>query len=342
MKITPDQISVVVQGGVSKEFTPSCLKSIRKHLPQATIILSTWEGSNVGGLDFDELVLSPDPGAIARMYAPERNIGDNPNNINRQIVSTLAGLKKVKTKYALKTRTDFFMEKGSFVKYFDKFDKRTEEMAVFKQRVLSVLGNRSSHRPFFPFDFLFFGLTEDLIYLFDIPLMSKSDAEYFNDHEPRNLENWMFTQGLFKYIPEQHIWMHCLSKKYSGVFDMMKDCSDKTEENIIVSDKAFANNFVCLGFNEYGIYPMKKSLEWVVKEDSFFMLFFYEWKKLYQKYCDPTFKVKRSFMERLPKCESTGKLKKHLRRFERSGNPVFLLKCGVDLIRIFCSQIFEK
>lgn len=58
-------------------------------------------------------------------------------------------------------------------------------------------------------------------------------------------------------IPEQHIWLHCLSKKYPDVFNLMKDCSDKTEENVILSDQAFANNFVCLGFQEYGIYPLK-------------------------------------------------------------------------------------
>ena len=61
--IDSKDISVVVQGAVNKNETPKCLKSIRKFLPNAEIILSTWEGSDTKNLDYDILVLNKDPKA---------------------------------------------------------------------------------------------------------------------------------------------------------------------------------------------------------------------------------------------------------------------------------------
>ena len=55
--IKSEDISVVVQGAIDKFNTPKCLKSIRKVLPRAEIVLSTWEKSDVNGLDYDILVL---------------------------------------------------------------------------------------------------------------------------------------------------------------------------------------------------------------------------------------------------------------------------------------------
>lgn len=61
--IDTKDISVVVQGAVGG-YTPVCLASVRKHLPESEIVLSTWKGSNVEGLDYDVLVLSDDPGGF--------------------------------------------------------------------------------------------------------------------------------------------------------------------------------------------------------------------------------------------------------------------------------------
>ena len=58
MTISNKNISVVVQGQVRDGEIEVCLSSIRKYLPGATIILSTWDGSNVKGLDYDKLILN--------------------------------------------------------------------------------------------------------------------------------------------------------------------------------------------------------------------------------------------------------------------------------------------
>ena len=61
--INSNEISVIVQGAIDKTETPKCLKSIRKYLPDAEIILSTWEGSDLNGLDYDVLVINQLPSA---------------------------------------------------------------------------------------------------------------------------------------------------------------------------------------------------------------------------------------------------------------------------------------
>ena len=91
------EISVVVQGAISGkstdpehyQITKKVLQSIRKYLPGAEIILSTWKGSDVKGLDYDQLVESDDPGAV---LLGEYNGVKAFNNLNRQIVSSKAGL----------------------------------------------------------------------------------------------------------------------------------------------------------------------------------------------------------------------------------------------------------
>ena len=96
--IDPKDISVVVQGPVvgkpdwppSKRLTERCLASIRRHLPGAEIILSTWAGSPVDGLDFDRLVECQDPGGVLLHEHKGRKIFFN---CSRQIVSTREGLR---------------------------------------------------------------------------------------------------------------------------------------------------------------------------------------------------------------------------------------------------------
>ena len=150
-------ITVVVQGAICQTYTPLCLKSIRKHLPESKIILSTWEGSDIDGLDYDEVLLNKDPGPSGvRGY----NFTSS-DNTNRQILSTKNGLKQSKTKYSMKLRTDFCLTGHGFLKYFDesKRFKRLDDKKLFKDRIITIKQNLNTN--FFICDFFFFGLTED-------------------------------------------------------------------------------------------------------------------------------------------------------------------------------------
>ena len=110
-----NDISVVVQGVIDPIFTPICLNSIRKHLPEAEIILSTWKGETIKNLDYDILILNDDPGAF--IYTSTNKV----QNQNRQIVSTRNGILNASRKYVLKIRTDMQILGTKFLTFWNKY-----------------------------------------------------------------------------------------------------------------------------------------------------------------------------------------------------------------------------
>src|SRR5574344_632380 len=111
-------ISVVVQGAINKKETSKCLKSIRQFLPDAEIILSTWEDSDVTNLEYDILVLNKDPGGFKHDFA-------------------IQNIKRSKNTYILKLRSDLILKNANFLNYWDKFDTYNLQYKLFKHRVLS-------------------------------------------------------------------------------------------------------------------------------------------------------------------------------------------------------------
>lgn len=256
MKIKTKDISVIVQGAIDSELTPKCLKSIRKYLKGAQIILSTWEGSNVEGLDFDILVENKDPGGVLMCKKTKLY-----NNVNRQLVSTQNGLEKAERKYAIKFRTDFYLMGNDFLKYFDKFPVRDENYACFKERVIvcSALSRLTSEigvpTPFHLSDFFLFGLTEDIkLYFEKTPLMPDSDlANYsylYPDKKPYKNDSLCF-----RYAPEQYFGVSFAKRHLKNLrFD---DWTDWNDENIELSKKFLMSNFIFLGFPESGVFSDK-------------------------------------------------------------------------------------
>ena len=283
MMINQKEISVIVQGAIIPDLTIKTLTSLKKFLPGSRIIVSTWDGADVSSINClcDEIVFSPDPGDVGEMHIEELKISKK-NNINRQIVSTREGLKKSRTRYSLKIRTDFIVENLNFLRYFGKFGKwdSQSDLRLFDERIICAGADRPWLKPFFPYDFLFFGLTQDLLKLFDIKLMSKEEATWFPDHRPINLDNYNYIKGRFRYIPEQHIFLTALSKQKTDIFNYVKDCSDVNCTNVLLSQKALIENFVVLTFNDFGIYPLKESLNWLLFP-TFHTLTFKEWNVLY-------------------------------------------------------------
>lgn len=131
-------------------------------MPCAKIILSTWEGSDIEGLDFDEAVLSADPGGF-----PAQNI-KNPVicNVNRQIVSTRNGINAVDTPYAAKLRTDFCIEHSGFLDWFFRYSEKdnVEHRVIVSDKFTRNprIVTRRIRRAFHPSDIFLFGYTEDL------------------------------------------------------------------------------------------------------------------------------------------------------------------------------------
>ncbi len=108
--INTQDITVVVQGAVDKKNTKLCLESIRKYLPGAEIVLSTWKDTDVTKLDFDKVVLNPDPGGYKDKY-----VNTFTNNTLRQLISTQNGIKRATRKYIIKIRSDLILKSNPFI-----------------------------------------------------------------------------------------------------------------------------------------------------------------------------------------------------------------------------------
>lgn len=295
--IKSEEITVVLQGSTlpvcnDKMCVELAVKSIRKYLPGCKIIVSTWEGEVLPeNLQADRVIYSKDPGFQTHDGHPE----GKPNNANRQIVSTRNGLRCVETKYALKMRTDFVMTGSGFLKYFDKYNEFEPEYKIFKKRVLSfiirnqvTMHSKNYKLPFHIADFSFFGLTEDLIKLYDIPLVTEEEFLWFATHTE-------FASGFYaknRYTAEQHIWINCLRK--DGVDVKCQHAANVNDEIEEQAERFLINNFYPIPAPRYG---MDSSKEYLKSKNRFninnFTDFYtkYEWLVLYKKYCDSSLKL---------------------------------------------------
>lgn len=302
--INTKDISVVVQGGIDKVNTPVCLKNIRKYLRGATIILSTWQGTNVHGLDYDEVVFSEDPGSTKDDYTCLIN------NMNRQFRSTQNGLQVVKTKYAIKMRSDIILTSSNFLRYFERYPQCNEKYKMFNHRVLfcsyffkRYLGDSLSYTnpvPLHMSDWFAFGYTSDVQKIFTIELAKEPEyTNYLLIHdEKRPMERVYFAS--YRFPPEQFLLLNCVRKHFDD-FPRFDDIRDFSVENIQYADEIVINNFIILNPHQISLYcgkngndPYKK---WTKNE---LRLPHQLWEGLYRfdvfennykKYCDKTYKL---------------------------------------------------
>lgn len=257
MQIENKNISVIVQGPIygkpqdkiESRYTYRCLKSIRKILPEATIILSTWEGENIDNLDYDIVVKSKDPGYL--LLRNETRNGLRNESANRQIISTNAGIKLAKTKYCIKMRSDLVLKNNNFIAYFEKYADlpRSEQYKITKSRVVfltTINPKRKFKSPFSMSDWFYFGKTEDVANIFNVPLMSYRmfkgdvvDGLYSIEHN---------------YSTEQHLW-YIFILKYRNI--SFAHSNDASEKNIFLSEAYIANNSILLSARQAGIDSLK-------------------------------------------------------------------------------------
>ncbi|MCE9608451.1 MAG: WavE lipopolysaccharide synthesis family protein [Planctomycetia bacterium] len=288
--ISSSEISVVVQGAVAgrpsdppaKRFTDRCLRSVRRHLPEAQIILSTWKGADVTGLSFDRLVLSDDPGAVPL------DARRTPNNINRQIVSTGAGMRIVERPYAVKLRTDFELLGDRFLHYFGKFNAYGGDDRIFRERVVastvfSINPRRFAPMPFHPSDWFFFGRSEDLRNLWDIPLAPEPETSNWCGLEDRARVPFLGGRTA-RYAPEQTMWLGLLRKHGDVACRHMTDVADGAIE---ATERTIANNLVLASPNQLGLKYLKGRRGSLWDFESIAVYTHCEWRRLYRRYCDP-------------------------------------------------------
>lgn len=287
--IDTKDISVVVQGAIDKEYTKKCLKSIRKYLPGSEIILSTWEGSNIDGLDYDILALNKDPGG--KIFDFTKNVV---NNTNRQLISTKNGLKKVNNKYTLKFRSDNILIDNKFLNYFNKFNFYNDMYKTFQSRVLvsCVYSREFSEEtkfptPFHPSDFFIFGYSSDIKnYIYDTELLKDESLSNFNCKYNNKLP---YKNNTYQYTPEQYFCYSWIKRHFDDiVFD---DWSDWNDRNIEQSNNILYNNFVFLDPYQSCFINYKHSWALELYHSINGLITYKVFQKYYKKLCDNNYTI---------------------------------------------------
>lgn len=252
-----NDISIVVQGAADKTETPKCLTSIRQYLPNAEIILSTWEGTDLSCIEglYDKLVLSKDPGGV--FYEKKKYY----QNINRQIVSTKAGLELAERKFIMKLRSDLIFTNNTFLEYFEKFNQRIDEYKLFEHKILVPATftrfqykQNSIKTPFHVSDWWYLGLNQDIKKFFNAiePVKEPNFSKYFEFYKDLKspLEGYPT-----RYVPEQYFCLKAFGKYFLDIH--MENLLDVNDDICKKSDIAIINNFIVLEFKQHGIYTNK-------------------------------------------------------------------------------------
>ncbi len=295
--INSKDVSVVVQGAIDKKITLKCLKSVRKYLPDAEIILSTWERSDVTQLDglYDKLILNNDPGAYE--YGEPSRL----NNTSRMLYSTQQGLMFCNRKYILKLRSDLILKNSNILNYSDEY-KRCREYKLFTSRIAAnniftvkydAHENQKHYRPFHVSDWWFFGLTKDIKLLFDIPLPKEPEfSEYFKINKMPPDKFHIFPSSALRFTPEQYIQILCVKKHFPDI--KIEHTLDYNDQNIRQSEIYIVNNYIIMPPKISGIYPAKdfyKRYDYQLDPTVCASIYTeFMWLRDYKKYIDNSYK----------------------------------------------------
>ncbi|MHA6679839.1 WavE lipopolysaccharide synthesis family protein [Enterobacter cloacae] len=256
--IDDKNISVIIQGPIvsstcklsSAPTTQASIDSVRRLLPGATVILSTWRNQDVLVQGYDRLILNPDPG--------HQNYSRSTlNNVNRQIVSTVAGLKSADSMYCLKIRSDIVLTSTDFLKYFSASNDCNRQFKILRARIVS--NNLTSRDPkrhnkngfkwkllFHISDHVHFGFRSDLLAVWDLPLQTRDEALYFLN---RAFPEQFKCKEYARYAPEQYIMLGFLRKYYEIDFEHYAHWSAELE---YLSEQYMLSNFIFLDDYRYG------------------------------------------------------------------------------------------
>lgn len=246
--IDTKDITVIVQGAVDKLNTPLCLAGIRRNIPDSEIILSTWEGSEATELDCDMVLFNKDPGGVQDKF--QKNFV---NNTLRQLLSTQNGVERASGKYIMKIRSDLIFRSCAFLKYFECFGSRDERYELFSHRVIfSAFFSKKfvsspiedQPVPFHISDWIAFGKSEDIRFLYDIPLPEEPmNSWYLSINKYIGVKTDLL-HASHQYAPEQYIFYHACKKNFPNI--QFEHYLDYDRANIMISEKIIANNCIIL------------------------------------------------------------------------------------------------
>lgn len=248
----PGEMSIVVQGGLFQgnlvETANHC-QHWREIFPHAQIILSisvtdVLSGSIINGVmnkpslvskhlndghlqaALDAIIASCDIVAVSQGAMPLPPIkADSPklNNMNLQIAAARNGLSLVNGKHTLRVRSDLVFLDRSFLEQYCRLSSLPRgDASVFVRRVL--ISSLFTLNPFtierMPLhfsDWFNFGLTEDVVRLWDVPLIPFKDSVYYRTNKHATASNILERLFNSRLAVEQHVIFNCFKRYFEGL-----------------------------------------------------------------------------------------------------------------------------
>jgi len=233
-------ISVVIQGPLllgQAEGVERCLDSVRAVLPEAEVIISTWQGDDASAVAAGALVVqSPDPGC----YVLASGL---PINLNRLQRSTLAGLRRAGRRYSLKLRSDLALTDRRFL----VAAPAPEECLFERPMTMTNLYLRDPEKFTLLFhfsDIAQFGLTRDLLSFWEGELFAE-DELLFPPDAPGG------PRSRLKLYPEQAATLRWLARH--GIDVRLVDPAQVDRQLLALWAKVLAQNVHLVDWRESGI-----------------------------------------------------------------------------------------
>lgn len=227
-----EKINIILQGKYS-EITDRVIEEYLKVPFVNQIIVSCWQGDKISEVSRNKtkFVINSYPQSFGT------------DNRNLQIVSSYEGLKKSDTKISIKMRTDQIYSYESMMNMYDFFQKNNQREQTYQFDHTRPLGKIfvAGIYPsllFHPRDHIFWGYTEDLIELFDIPLevnglidKIKVSKEHLAKYYPyyTRTETYIgahyaskFNEMVNIFLLEDHKYLHDHSPGWNETYDVSK------------------------------------------------------------------------------------------------------------------------
>ncbi len=192
------EYAIVIQGPLllKNNFTLETLKLYKKYFRNAFLVLSTWEDEDKNQIDQIKKV-----GVEVILNKKPANPG--PRNINMQITSAVAGLRKATEagkKYVLKTRTEARIYNYNSLFFLSNLLRGFPLTAPgYKQRGRLISTHGTVHKWYFFSDMLIFGYTEDVLLYYEAALVPDDFTLKLGDAEISfTAEQYFFTEFLKK------------------------------------------------------------------------------------------------------------------------------------------------
>jgi hypothetical protein len=244
--IANDDITIVMQGGLSGDWDVRySARYLREVMPGVKIILATQKtaAKNLEDeTDFDAVVLTPDPGVLP----PVKLVG-GPHNVNRQIISSAAGLAAVTTPYAMKLRTDSYLSSRKAVDLWSRWGeanpgpRKKGQARILIMSLFSLNPHYDERLCYHLSDFMQFGRTEDLQAFWSGPQMDLGTNTHYerNPYAAHSLPREREFRSL--YATEQWLTLGYLFGKGPYPIAYHNDINDQVIEEF---EDYLADNFV--------------------------------------------------------------------------------------------------